>query len=76
MTDTEADGPYPLYNSRGSALERVDIREGKTGLQFDMTITVKNVNNGCAVLPNARVEIWYCDKDETGGNTGKMLVKL
>lgn len=76
MTDTEADGPYPLYNSRGSALERVDIREGKTGLQLDMSITVKNVNNGCAVLPNARVDIWYCDKDETGGNTGKMLVKL
>lgn len=63
VTDTETDGPYPLYNSRGSALQRVDIREGKTGLQLDMTITVKNVNNGCAVLPNARVDIWYCDKD-------------
>lgn len=63
VTDTETDGPYPLYNSRGSALQRVDIREGKTGLQLDMTITVKNVNNSCAVLPNARVDIWYCDKD-------------
>ncbi len=63
VTDTETDGPYPLYNSRGSALQRVDIREGKTGLQLDMTITVQNVNNGCAVLPNARVDIWYCDKD-------------
>ena len=63
VTDTETDGPYPLYNSRGSALQRVDVREGKTGLQLDMTITVKNVNNSCAVLPNARVDIWYCDKD-------------
>jgi protocatechuate 3,4-dioxygenase beta subunit len=63
VTDTETDGPYPLYNSRGSALQRVDIREGKTGLQLDMTFTVQNVSNNCAVLPNARVDIWYCDKD-------------
>ncbi|MBC3789087.1 intradiol ring-cleavage dioxygenase [Spirosoma utsteinense] len=63
VTDTETDGPYPLYNSRGSALQRVDIREGKTGLQLDMVFTVKNVSNSCALLPNARVDIWYCDKD-------------
>ncbi|RYC71450.1 MULTISPECIES: dioxygenase family protein [Spirosoma] len=87
VTDTETDGPYPLYSSRGSALQRVDIREGKTGLQLDMTMTVKNVNNSCAVLANARVDIWYCDKDGyysgysnsgylgTQNNTGKTFLR-
>ncbi|WP_276482033.1 intradiol ring-cleavage dioxygenase [Paraflavitalea pollutisoli] len=63
VTDTETDGPYPLYNSRGSAINRVDITDGKTGLPLDMTITVRNVNDSCNVLANARVDVWHCDKD-------------
>ncbi len=63
VTDTETDGPYPLYTVRGSAIQRVDIREDRTGLQLDMTFTVQNVSNNCAALANARVDIWYCDKD-------------
>lgn len=63
VTDTETDGPYPLYNSRSSAINRVDIRDGKTGLPLNMTLTVKNVNDNCKVLTNARVDIWHCDKD-------------
>ena len=60
VTDSDTEGPYP---TKVSSLQRVDIREGKTGLQLDMTFTVKNVNNNCTPLPNARVDIWYCDKD-------------
>lgn len=63
VTDTETDGPYPLYNSRGSSTNRVDIRDGKTGLQLDMTIIIRNVNDSCNVLANARVDVWHCDKD-------------
>ncbi len=63
VTDTETDGPYPLYNSRGSAVNRVDISEGKPGLPLQMNLIVRNVNDGCNLLPNARVDIWYCDKD-------------
>lgn len=63
LTDTETDGPYPLYNSRGSAIQRVDITDGKTGIPLNMNITIKNVNNSCAVLANARVDVWHCDKD-------------
>ncbi|MBL0743934.1 dioxygenase family protein [Chryseolinea lacunae] len=63
VTDTETDGPYPLYASRGSSIQRVDITDGKTGLQLDMTLVVKNVNDSCNVLANARVDIWHCDKD-------------
>lgn len=61
--DTETDGPYPLYASRGSAITRVDITEGKTGLPLSMTITIRNVNNNCEIIQNARVDVWHCDKD-------------
>lgn len=63
VTDTETDGPYPLYNSRGSSIQRIDITDGKTGLPLNITINVRNVNNNCALLQNARVDIWHCDKD-------------
>lgn len=63
VTDTETDGPYPLYASRGSSIQRVDITDGKTGLPLDMTITIRNVNDSCNVLGNARVDVWHCDKD-------------
>lgn len=63
VTDTETDGPYPLYNSRGSAIQRTSIADGKTGLPLNIKIIVKNVNNNCAVLANAIVDIWHCDKD-------------
>jgi protocatechuate 3,4-dioxygenase beta subunit len=59
----ETDGPYPLYNSRNSAIVHVDITEGKTGIPLNVTINILNVNNNCQPLANARVDIWHCDKD-------------
>ncbi len=63
ITDTETDGPYPLYNSRGSSINRIDITDGKEGIPLSMTITVKNVNDNCNIIENVRVDIWHCDKD-------------
>jgi protocatechuate 3,4-dioxygenase beta subunit len=63
VTNSETDGPYPLYSSRGSAIQRVDITDGKTGIPLNITIIIKNTNNSCDVLSNARVDIWHCDKD-------------
>ncbi|WP_153797487.1 dioxygenase family protein [Foetidibacter luteolus] len=63
VTATETDGPYPLYNSRGSAIQRVDITDGKTGVPLSITLTVRNVNDDCNIVSNARVDIWHCDKD-------------
>lgn len=63
VTDTETDGPYPLYASRGSSIQRVNITDGKTGKILEMTLTVKNVNNNCEIISDARVDIWHCDKD-------------
>ncbi|MFC0184087.1 Dioxygenase [Pseudarcicella hirudinis] len=61
--DSETDGPYPLYNSRGSSITRIDITDGKTGLPLSINITVANVNDSCKPIANARVDIWHCDKD-------------
>jgi protocatechuate 3,4-dioxygenase beta subunit len=61
--DTETDGPYPLYNKRDSSITHLDIREGKTGLPLNIEITIKSAANNCAIVPNARVDIWHCDKD-------------
>lgn len=63
VSDTETDGPYPLYQSRGSSIQRVDITDGKTGLPLSIAITVRNVKDSCNIVSNARVDIWHCDKD-------------
>ncbi|GHM98661.1 hypothetical protein WSM22_01510 [Cytophagales bacterium WSM2-2] len=63
VSPSETDGPYPLYTSRGSSIQRVDITDGKTGLLLNMTITVKNTKNSCAPLAGVVVDIWHCDKD-------------
>lgn len=63
VTDTETDGPYPLYNSRGSSIQRIDITDGKTGLPLNINIVIRDVNNNCELVQNARVDIWHCDKD-------------
>lgn len=61
--DSETDGPYPLYNKRDASITHTDITEGKPGLPLSMAITIRNVNDNCAVVSNARVDVWHCDKD-------------
>jgi len=63
VSPEETDGPYPLYTSRGSSIQRVDITDGKTGTPLHITINILNTNNSCQPLANARVDIWHCDKD-------------
>jgi len=59
----ETAGPYPVDLSANSAIFRTDITEGKEGIPLSLTLTVVNSNNNCAVIENARVDIWHCDKD-------------
>jgi len=64
VSNSETDGPYPLYTSRGSALVRTDITEGtQTGIPLNITLTILNTNNSCAALANILVDIWHCNKD-------------
>jgi protocatechuate 3,4-dioxygenase beta subunit len=41
---------------------RSDVREGKSGTPLTLTLKVVNVNNGCAAVSGADVEIWHCDE--------------
>jgi protocatechuate 3,4-dioxygenase beta subunit len=40
---------------------RSDIREGRSGLPLSLTIAVVDVNNACAPVAGAAVDIWQCD---------------
>jgi protocatechuate 3,4-dioxygenase beta subunit len=57
VTPNETVGPYPSLVD----LFRSDIREGKSGTQLDLTITVVNTAASCAPLTDVNVEIWQCD---------------
>ena len=58
VTDTDTEGPYPTHSP--SSFVRQDIRDGQAGVTQTINITVKNVNNSCAVLSGAIVDIWHC----------------
>lgn len=59
----ETAGPYPYDLSANSAMFRSNITEGKEGILLNLILTIVNSNNSCAVIENARVDIWHCDKD-------------
>jgi protocatechuate 3,4-dioxygenase beta subunit len=40
---------------------RSDIRENRNGTVLTLTVKVVNVNNGCAAVSGADVEIWHVD---------------
>jgi protocatechuate 3,4-dioxygenase beta subunit len=57
VTPSETAGPFPSLTD----FFRSDIREGKEGTTLTLTVKVVNINNNCAAVPNAQVEIWHCD---------------
>jgi protocatechuate 3,4-dioxygenase beta subunit len=57
VTPNETIGPYPSLID----LFRSDIREGKSGTNLSLTITVVNTANNCSPIDNVNVEIWQCD---------------
>ena len=50
-----AEGPYYF----DPHLERVDITEGRPGVPI--TVRLQIVDQACAPLPGARVDLWHCD---------------
>lgn len=64
VSPEETEGPYPYPTGEiNNPLNRTDITESKTGIPLSLVFTVVNTNNSCAVISNARVDIWHCDKD-------------
>ncbi|HEY4322517.1 MAG TPA: intradiol ring-cleavage dioxygenase [Mucilaginibacter sp.] len=65
VTATETEGPYPYPGGElTNPLKRTDITEGtQTGIPLALTIIIANADSSCAVVENARVDIWHCNKD-------------
>jgi len=57
-TSSETAGPYPTVTP--SSYVRSNIADGQTGVALTIKITIKNLNNSCAVLSGALVDIWHC----------------
>lgn len=79
QSPTETEGPYPYPGGEiTNPLLRTDITEGQAGLPLSIAFNVIDVNNNCATVANARVDIWHCNKDgyysgygnQTGGSLG------
>ncbi len=70
LTNYDLEGPFPTKTP--SILERVDIVGDRTGVPFEIYLTIKNRNTECSNLGGAFVDIWHCDKDgyysEYGGS--------
>ncbi|HEY1196595.1 intradiol ring-cleavage dioxygenase [Flavobacterium sp.] len=75
VTPSETAGPFPTISP--SSLVKSNIVMDRTGVGFTIKITIKNTKANCAVLKDAIVDIWHCDKDgyysEYGG-TGMQSV--
>ncbi len=54
-------GETPTSPPSVVSIVRSDIRENRTGVPLNLAIKVVNVNNGCAPVSGANVEIWHCD---------------
>jgi protocatechuate 3,4-dioxygenase beta subunit len=63
LTPEETEGPYPLDLSGSEEFLRSDIAEGHPGVPLTLTLSLVDVNAGCAPIPGARVDVWHCDAD-------------
>jgi protocatechuate 3,4-dioxygenase beta subunit len=63
LIPSETRGPYPLNLSGNAAMFRQNVTEGNAGTPLNLTLRFLNVNNNCAPIANARIDIWHCDKD-------------
>jgi protocatechuate 3,4-dioxygenase beta subunit len=59
----ETAGPFAIDLEANPEFLRQDITEGKTGVPLELTLSLVNVNDRCAPIRNARVDVWHCDKD-------------
>ncbi|MVN74811.1 hypothetical protein GO988_00570 [Hymenobacter sp. HMF4947] len=57
------EGPFPYDLSSKGALVRRSIAEQRAGLPLQFTLTLVDTKNGCAAIPNARIDVWHCDAD-------------
>ena len=59
----ETEGPYPLDLSGDEQFYRTDITEGPPGVPLTLTLSLVDVNAGCAAIEGARIDVWHCDAE-------------
>ncbi len=59
VTNTETLGPYPTKSPANFVLQ--NIVSDRKGTPTTLKIYIRNVNNGCAIIKDAVVDVWHCD---------------
>ncbi len=57
----ETSGPFPIDLSADPTFVRSDIAEGRPGVPLELTLTLVDVDAGCAPLQGVRVDVWHTD---------------
>lgn len=60
-TDSETAGPFPTKIP--ASLVAANIVSDRSGTSLTVNISIHNINNNCAALEGALVDIWHCDAD-------------
>jgi len=61
LIPSETAGPFPLDLTTNPFYFRQDVREDRTGVQFNQKMRIIGLGN-CLPMANVRVNIWHCDK--------------
>ena len=61
VTNSETEGPFPTKSP--STLVQTNIVGDRTGVPFEINLTIQSVKSNCAALQGVIVDIWHCDKD-------------
>ncbi len=76
LIPSETAGPFPLDLTENAFYFRQDVREDRTGAQFNLRMKIIGLED-CLPMQNVRVNIWHCSKDglysgyDTGINAGQ-----
>jgi protocatechuate 3,4-dioxygenase beta subunit len=59
VTPSETAGPFPTKSPKDFVLQ--NIISDRKGNNLTVKVYIRNVNNNCAIIQNAMVDIWHCD---------------
>ena len=77
VTNSETAGPYPTKKPTDFIIQ--NIVSDRIGTPTTLKIYIRNVNNGCAVIKDAVVDVWHCDAEgsysEYGSDASKHFLR-
>jgi protocatechuate 3,4-dioxygenase beta subunit len=61
VTNSETAGPFPTKKPTDFIIQ--NIIADRKGTPTTLKIYIRNVNNGCAIIKDAVVDVWHCDAE-------------